>query len=130
MSITIKILPKDFKFAGIISMAGALSSLENINNKTAIPTQIFHGTANQLVPYNIAPHHYCDITDAGYLILYGAKAIAHKLKSISASFYLYTIDKGNHSWSGRPIYECTKEIIDFLYCDVLKEKKRQIEVTF
>ena len=123
-----KILPDDFKFAGVISMAGALSSLENITHKTAIPTQLFHGTADPLVPYNIAPHHYCDSEDAGYLMLYGSKAIAHKLKSIKASFYLYTIEKGNHSWSGRPIYQCSKEMIDFLYYDVLKKEKRQIEV--
>jgi para-nitrobenzyl esterase len=41
---TDKTLPKSLKFAGLISMAGALTSLENMITKTAIQTQLFHGT--------------------------------------------------------------------------------------
>lgn len=126
----IKTLPKDFKFAGAISMAGAITSLDHITKENAIPTQFFHGTDDQLIPYNIAPHHYCKENSAGYLMLYGSKAIANKLKILGQSFYLYTINKGDHSWSGKPIYLCPKQILDFLYYDVLKNKKRQTEVTF
>ncbi|MFY9243526.1 MAG: carboxylesterase family protein [Polaribacter sp.] len=122
-----KILPKDFKFAGIIGMAGAITTLRKINKKTAIPTQLFHGISDSLVPYNIAPHHYCDKNSEGYLKLYGAKAIANKLKSLNASFYLYSVKNGNHTWSTRPLISCRKEILDFLYYDVLKDGKRQKE---
>jgi para-nitrobenzyl esterase len=125
-----KTLPKAFKFAGVISMAGALTSVENITTETAIPTQLFHGTEDQLVPYDRAPHHYCKTTDAGYLQLYGSRAIADKLKKISASYYLYTIDEGDHSWASRPMFQCTNEIVDFLYYDVLHRKNRSIETTF
>jgi para-nitrobenzyl esterase len=124
-----KTLPKAFKFAGVISMAGALTSVENITTETAIPTQLFHGTEDQLVPYDRAPHHYCKTTDAGYLQLYGSRAIADKLKKISASYYLYTIDEGDHSWASRPMFQCTNEIVDFLYYDVLHRKNRSIETT-
>lgn len=124
-----KILPKDFKFAGIISMAGAITSLDKININNAIPTQFFHGTKDALVPYNTAPHHYCKETDKGFLLLHGAKAIANKLKDLNKPFYLYTIKDGDHSWSGRPMQENRKEILDFLYFDVLKNKKRQINFT-
>ena len=124
-----KTLPKSFKFAGVISMAGALTSVENITTETAIPTQLFHGTEDQLVPYDRAPHHYCNTNDAGYLQLYGSKAIADKLKKISASYYLYTIDEGNHSWASRPMFQCTQEIVDFLYYDVLHRNHRSIETT-
>ena len=124
-----KTLPTSFKFAGVISMAGALTSVENITTETAIPTQLFHGTEDQLVPYDRAPHHYCNTNDAGYLQLYGSKAIADKLKKISASYYLYTIDEGNHSWASRPMFQCTQEIVDFLYYDVLHRKNRSIETT-
>jgi para-nitrobenzyl esterase len=122
-----KRLPKNFKFAGLISMAGAVTSLENITKETAIPTQLFHGTSDQLVPYAIAPHHYCKTEDAGYLLLYGSRAIANKLKKLKTSYYLYTVDEGDHSWSSRPMFQCTKEIIDFLYYDVLHRNKRRIE---
>lgn len=123
-----KILPIDFKFAGIVSMAGALTSMDNINFKTVIPMQFFHGTDDQLVPYNFAPHHYCNKNDVGYLPLYGAKAIANQLKLLNKSYYLYSIKNGNHSWNGRPLNECKKEILDFLYYDVLSNKNRQIEI--
>jgi para-nitrobenzyl esterase len=124
-----KTLPKSFKFAGVISMAGALTSVENITTETAIPTQLFHGTKDQLVPYNTAPHHYCNTNDAGYLLLFGSKAIANKLKKITAPYYLYTIDEGDHSWASRPMFQCTKEIVDFLYYDVLHRNNRSIERT-
>lgn len=123
------ILPKGFKFAGLISMAGAVTSIENITKENAIPTQLFHGTDDKLVPYNNAPHHYCKKTDKGYLELYGSKAIANKLKKLEQSFYLYTINKGNHSWSGRPMHQCITEMLDFLYYDVLIKSKRMIETT-
>jgi len=126
-----KILSKEFKFAGVISMAGAIITLDKINTRTAIPTQLFHGTDDKLVPYNIAAHHYCDKNSVGYLKLYGSKAIANKLKEIDKPFYLFTIKKGNHSWSGRPMNQCRKEIVDFLYYDVLKNNStnRQTEIT-
>lgn len=122
------ILPKDFKLAGIISMAGALISLDNINEKTAIPTQFFHGTSDTLVPFNAAPHHYCSKNDVGYLPLFGAQAIANQLKSLNKSYYLYTVKNGDHSWNSRPMYQCRTEILDFLYFDVLQQKNRQTEI--
>jgi acetyl esterase/lipase len=124
-----KILAKDFKFAGIVGMAGAITSLENITAQTAIPTQLFHGINDKLVPYNIAPHHNCSKKSDGYLVLYGSKAIADKLKNLGKSFFLYSVKKGDHSWSIRPMVYSRTEILDFLYYDVLKQSKRQIEIT-
>jgi hypothetical protein len=123
------VLPKDFKFAGLISMAGAIISLDDVTKDSAIPTQLFHETADELVPYNSASHHYCKKADVGYLLLHGSKAIANKLEKIAQPFYLYTIEEGDHSWSGRPMFQCIPEIIDFLCFDVLLEKGRQIELT-
>ncbi|MCG1035533.1 carboxylesterase family protein [Polaribacter sargassicola] len=122
-----KILDANFKFAGIIAMAGATISVDKINEKTAIPTQLFHGIKDNLVPYNVASHHYCKKDATGYLPLFGSKAIADKLKSLNKPFYLYSIKEGDHSWNARPIYQCKNEIIDFLYYDVLHPKNRQIE---
>lgn len=124
-----RILPTNFKFAGLVSMAGALTSLDNITPQNAIPTQLFHGTYDKLVPYNIASHHYCSKKSDGFLLLYGSKAIASKLKNLGKSYYLYSVTKGDHSWSIRPMVYSKTEILDFLYYDVLKESKRQIETT-
>lgn len=124
-----KILAKKFKFAGLISMAGAVVSVDKINKKTAIPTQFFHGTDDKLVPYNIAPHHYCNTDDLGYLMLYGSRAIADKLDTLNKPYYIFSVKNGNHGWAGIPMTECTEQILDFLYYDVLKNQKRQIDFT-
>ncbi|WP_439132565.1 alpha/beta hydrolase [Polaribacter sp.] len=121
-------IPKNLKFAGIISMAGALISLDKINLKTVIPTQLFHGTSDKLVPFDVAPHHYCSKNDVGYLPLFGSKAIANKLKSLKKSYYLYAVKNGDHSWNSIPMYQCQKEILDFLYFDVLQQQYRQTEI--
>ena len=123
------ILPEDFKFAGIISMAGAVTTLEHIDKNKAIPTQLFHGTNDNLVPYHIAAHHYCSPEADGYLILYGSRAIADRLKGLGKSYYMFSIHGGTHSWSGIPMHRSVSEVVDFLYYDVIKDAKRQTERT-
>lgn len=112
-------LPSNLNFAGVISMAGAISTIDKINHKTAIPTQLFHGTSDTTVPYNVGPHHCCSSTDTGYLILHGSKSIANRLKELDAPYYLYSIKGGSHSWASLPITKCFNRIIDFLYYDVV-----------
>ncbi|WP_296635478.1 carboxylesterase family protein [Polaribacter sp.] len=121
-------LKNNISFAGLVAMAGAATSLKYISKETAIPTQLFHGVKDKLVPYNIAPHHYCKKTDPGYLTLYGSKAIAEKLKKLNTSYYLYTIKEGNHSWNTRPIYEARDTILDFIKDAIVNQKMLQKEV--
>ncbi len=121
---------KDFQFAGIVSMAGALIDINAINAENKIPTQLFHGTGDPTVPYNVAPHHYCPGNDPGYLMLYGGSAIAERLKGLGEAYYLYSITGGSHDWAGKPFNFCFNEIIDFLYNDILYPGvKRQTERT-
>ncbi len=124
-----KILPKKFKFAGVIGMAGAIVSLDQIDTKKAIPTQLFHGTNDNLVPYHIAAHHYCSPDAKGYMLLYGSRAIADRLKGLGKSYFLFSVNGGTHSWSGIPMNRCIMEVTDFLYNDVLNNAKRQTERT-
>lgn len=124
-----KILPKKFKFAGVIGMAGAIISLDQIGKEKAIPTQLFHGTNDNLVPYHIAAHHYCTPESKGYMMLYGSRAIADRLKGLGKSYFLFSVNGGTHSWSGIPMYRCIMEVTDFLYNDVLNDGKRQTERT-
>ncbi|MEL6557498.1 MAG: alpha/beta hydrolase [Bacteroidota bacterium] len=118
----------DFNYAGIISLAGAIVTLDHIDSKTAIPSQFFHGTGDELVPYQIAPHHYCQITDKGYMMLHGSKAIADRLKGLGKSYYLYSVSGGSHSWATLPMTKCLEEITDFMVNDVIRVKSvRQTE---
>lgn len=109
----------DFKFAGVISMSGALTSLDNLTKSSAIPTQLFHGTSDAVVPFNTAPQYACDQKKDDYLMMYGSETIAKKLKEFGTPYYLFLIGGGTHSWAGIPTVNCFGEIVDFLYNDVL-----------
>lgn len=119
-------LPDNFKYAGLISMAGALFDLSLITKETAMPIQLFHGTCDDLVPYGSAPHHYCDEQDAGYLMLHGAGSIVERMKELNKSYYLMTGCGDNHSWAGKPFKHYREQIADFIYQDVIQGKFRQL----
>jgi len=122
------ILPDSFRYGGVISMAGATSNIRHITSETAIPTQLFHGTDDQLVPYGIAPHHYCATEAPGFLMLFGSRAIMEQLQDNDAGYYLVTGVGGRHEWASKPLSEFRTEISDFIYQDVLLEKHRQIHI--
>ncbi|MCX2742296.1 alpha/beta hydrolase fold domain-containing protein [Mangrovivirga sp. M17] len=122
------ILDEDFKFAGVISMAGAIPNIDWVNDSTAIPTQLFHGTCDNLVPYDEAPHHYCGGNQPGYLMLYGSYSIMKKLQSLGKPFYMVTGCGGGHEWNDRPWTSEFDDVIEFLYQDVYLGKNRQIHI--
>lgn len=121
-------LGADFKYAGVISMAGALVNDRLITNETAIPTQLFHGTCDNLVPYGTAPHHYCAYNKPGFLTLFGGRSIADRLEAIGAGYYMVTGCNGGHEWNDRPMFVYSHLISDFLYHDVIKGETRQIHI--
>lgn len=123
-----QIVPEDFQYAGLISMAGALLNLDWVNASSVIPGQFFHGTCDNLVPYGQAPHHYCSPSDPGYMTLYGGQAITEKMAQLGEGFYLYTACAGRHEWAGKPMTNNVEEITDFIYHDVLQGEKRQINL--
>lgn len=124
-----QILPKTFHYAGVISMAGALKDVNMITADNAIPTQLFHGTCDNLVPYAMAPHHYCPSDSPGYLLLYGGGSIADRLDQLDKSYYLVTACGGGHEWAGKPMSANFNDITDFLYYDVMLHKDRKTNRT-
>ncbi|MDH5399891.1 MAG: alpha/beta hydrolase [Cyclobacteriaceae bacterium] len=121
------ILPESFRYAGVISMAGALLDEKMITAENVVPTQMFHGTCDQLVPYASAPHHYCSPEDVGYLNLAGSFTLSERLKALNTGSYLVTDCSGGHEWSGHPIKpQYIHHIEDFLEKDVLNGEGRQI----
>lgn len=120
-------LPKDFKYGGLVSMAGAISDIDLITKETAIPMQFFHGTCDELVPYGNDPHHFCSENDPGYLMLYGAGAIIEKLGNINQPYYLITACNGDHTWASIPFRKKLDEIAEFIEKDVVQGKFRQVK---
>ncbi|MFY0601401.1 MAG: alpha/beta hydrolase [Cyclobacteriaceae bacterium] len=124
----INILPKDFKYAGVISMAGALLDENWITKETAIPTALFHGTCDNLLPYGTASHHYCEASEPGFMMLFGSHSIAMKLKSLDQGYYLISDCGGGHEWNENPILPKYIHMVEgFLEKDVLRKTQRQIQ---
>ncbi|HKK61983.1 MAG TPA: alpha/beta hydrolase [Bacteroidales bacterium] len=116
-------LPEKFKYAGVISGAGAIIDINMISESSKIPTLCYHGTCDPLVPYNIAPHHYCDPTKTGYMMLFGSLAIHKKLKEIGGHTHLMTYCGDGHKHAGTAFYG--KEmytVLDFTNRVIDKEK--------
>ncbi|MGQ7870991.1 alpha/beta hydrolase [Sunxiuqinia sp. sy24] len=113
-------------YAGVISMAGAIPDTTKIYAESAVPSLLFHGTCDNLVPYGTAPHHYCNEDKPGYLILHGAKTVANRLHQLDKPYWLYTLCGENHRIAGSPMTEQFDEIISFCYDFVLHQSKNQI----
>ncbi|MEL4307514.1 prolyl oligopeptidase family serine peptidase [Joostella sp. CR20] len=111
----------NIKYAGVVSFAGALVSIEHITKQRAIPTVLFHGVKDNLVPYYIAPHHYCKPNQPGFLTLFGSKAIADKLESLNKPYLLATDPEGNHDWANLA-YQYTNEIAKFIASTVVEKE--------
>lgn len=112
-------------YAGVISMAGAIPDTSRIFKESAIPSLLFHGTCDNLVPYASASHHYCNESDAGYLMLHGSYTIAKKLKQTGTPYWLYTYCNAAHEIAGKPMTANLNEIVDFCYSYIIKKGTEQ-----
>ncbi|MBV5315314.1 MAG: alpha/beta hydrolase [Prolixibacteraceae bacterium] len=112
-------------YAGVISMAGAVPDTSRIFKESAIPSLLFHGTCDNLVPYASAPHHYCKKSEPGYLILHGSYTIAEKLKKLETPYWLYTYCNAAHEIAGKPMSANFNEIVDFCYSYVVNKGTEQ-----
>ena len=107
-------------YAGVISMAGAIPDTTVIYDESAIPSLLFHGTDDNLVPYATAPHHYCAEGTPGYLILNGSYTIAEKLQKLHAPYWLHTTCGAGHEIASLPMTEYFDAITTFCYTFVVK----------
>ena len=114
-------LPKGFNYAGIISYAGAIFSLDGApewKSKSA-PTMLFHGNADNQVPYNKVA-----ILGRG---MYGSKYIAEHLHEGGMPYWFYSVEYENHSMAGKPMHDNHAEILIFL--DEYVSKGRPLQRT-
>lgn len=97
-------LSPDFSYAGVISGAGAILDINMIDEKNMIPTLCYHGTCDPLVPYHIAPHHYCSQIATGYMMMFGGLAIHERLTALNGSSHLVSYCGEGHEHSGTPFH--------------------------
>lgn len=119
-----KKLPADFRYAGLISGAGAIMDLNLIRKDNIIPMFFFHGNGDATVPYAAAPHHYCKPGSSGWLMLFGSYSIYQHALGLDASARLITFCGGGHEYSGYTIEKQPEPILNFIK-DVLAGQKTQ-----
>ena len=108
------LLPVGFRYAGVIGMAAALMDLEWISHENALPTLLFHGVDDPLVPFGSDSHHYCPPDAPGHLMLHGSASIAKHLKALNRPFVLVKGTEGGHGWADKPMFDHLDILFDFL----------------
>ncbi|TXE19679.1 alpha/beta hydrolase [Psychroserpens burtonensis] len=121
----------DIKYAGLISFAGAMVDENYITKENAVPTVLFHGTKDNLVPYSKAPHHSCKFDETGYLILNGSGVIFTMLEKLNKSYYLFRVEGGRHEVASIPFSELDN-ILQFInntitYKKVIQTKRLEFK---
>ena len=114
-----EILPEGFRYAGVMSFAGAVYSLSGAPDwpRDAAPMLLFHGTADRQVPYNKVALLGCG--------MYGSKYIVRKLQRAGAPYWFYSVEYETHAMAGKPMHENHAEIMLFLEEFVLKRRHLQ-----
>ncbi|MCF7560446.1 alpha/beta hydrolase [Sabulilitoribacter multivorans] len=115
------------KFAGVFSCAGAIVNADYITQSNAVPTVLFHGTKDQLVPFDTAPHHFCEPEKPGYLMLDGSKIIAKKLEELEISYYFNIVKEAMHEISTIP-FEDLDKVFNFFERTVMNNEVIQTKI--
>ena len=102
-----KLLPDDFKYAGVISFAGAIASAGQLEWEQApCPLLLFHGDADRIVPYEKA------VFDG--VGLWGSYSICQTLDRENLPHVFYSVNQAGHEMAERPMRENLWEILAFL----------------
>jgi len=104
---------ENVKFAGAFSLAGAMVDSNYITKANAIPTILFHGTDDNLVPFGTSAHHQCDENRAGYIILHGSQSIVNKLEGLEIPYYFHKVIGGRHELSSIP-FDQLNTVMEFI----------------
>ena len=103
-----KILPEEFRYAGVVACAGALFSTSGSPKFKGQPAPmlLFHGTSDSNVPYNKA-----SFMGIGF---YGSKYISKQLDKLESPYHFYSVEYGDHTIAGTPLFEQIDLILQFI----------------
>ncbi len=115
-----KKLPSNFKYAGVMGMAGAIFGVdEKVElEKEMAPILLFHGTADVNVPYGMVRFFR-----NGF---YGSEFIAKQSEKLNNSYYFCSFRYHDHYVCYSPLHENRDDIQYFLTHFVEKSKKMKI----
>lgn len=115
-----KVLPEGFRYAGVISCAGALFSTDGKPRykDTPAPMLLFHGTSDSNVPYDSA-----SVLGVGF---YGSKYIARQLDKLESPYWFYSVEYADHSLAGTPLIDKCDIMLQFINDFVLRSEQLRI----
>jgi hypothetical protein len=115
------VLPKDFRYAAVVSCAGAIFSVNGSPKFKSAPAPmlLFHGTSDSNVPYNKA-----SVFGIGF---YGSKYITRQLNKLDSPYWFYSAEYVDHSLAGTPLYEQLDLIMQFIRDYVIEGKHLRIQ---
>lgn len=107
------ILPKAFAYRALMAFSGAVLDTTFVRQR-AIPTLLYHGTCDALVPYGSALHHYCDPSTPGAMHLHGSYTLYELLRAANQTVRLVTRCRGQHGSAVIPIEQDLSALVEFL----------------
>lgn len=115
------VLPKGFNYAGVLSFAGAIFSVNGAPKWESKPSPImfFHGNADNQVPFEKA-----SLLGVGF---YGSKYIVGQFAKRGWPYWFYTLDYQDHAMAVTPMNVNRNEILTFL-TDFVRDR-RPMEIT-
>lgn len=115
-----KVLPEGFRYAGVVSCAGAIFSTDGKPKFASQPAPmlLFHGTSDRNVPYD-----HASMFGVGF---YGSAYIVKQLARLDSPYWFYSAEYMDHRMAGIPfIYECDI-IMQFIRDFVIRGEALQI----
>lgn len=114
------VLPEGFRYAGVVSFAGAIFSLDGAPKWGSKPSPImfFHGSADRQVPYDKAT-----MLGVGF---FGSKYLAEQFEQQQWPYWFYDVEYQTHAMAGLPMVRNLREIMTFL--DYFARDKRPLQM--
>lgn len=120
-----KVLPENFRYAGVIAFAGAILSYNGAlkyRKTSPAPTMLFHGTKDNLVVYK-----KIRFLHKGF---YGSSHIAKVFKKKKYPYYMYREVGMGHELSYTPMNNKQPEILWFIEQYILNKKPYLMDISF
>ena len=117
-------LPAPFQYAGVIAFSGSIFSHEGVPSYAIAPapTLMFHGSSDNLVPYNN--------TRFFHLGMFGSNTLAKEFRKNEYPYLFYSMEGEGHDVSEYPMTDFLPEIEQFITDYVFKKKQLLIDINY
>ena len=117
-------LPAPFQYAGVIAFSGSIFSHEGAPSYpiAPAPTMLFHGSADNLVPYNN--------TRFFHIGMFGSNTLAKEFRKNEYPYLFYSMEGEGHDVSEYPMTDFLPEIEQFITDYVFNKKQLLIDINY